>query len=195
MTTALGSAARCLTGTGSPQHHSDGVSASSAAARSRRSGRRNIRRETWRGKPIWRRGQSGVPAATMPLLGPCPPERPTVAPDNRRIVAPPHRCRSVSAAMRPTMSFGVDVRSGTSPYPQGGAGLAWRVCCSWGSDHVASVLEAGLVPKFANPFAQSSALQHTSSSIPSGSRKNSDHSLPSRWISPTSWAPATLSCS
>ena len=146
MPTALGSAARCLTGTGSPQHHSDGVSASSAAARSRRSGRRNIRRETWRGKPIWRRGQSGVPAATMPLLGPCPPERPTVAPDNRRIVAPPHRCRSVSAAMRPTMSFGVDVRSGTSPYPQGGAGLAWRVCCSWGSDHVASVLEAGLVP-------------------------------------------------
>ena len=33
----------------------------SAAGRSRRSGRRKIRRERWRGKPIWRRGQSGSP--------------------------------------------------------------------------------------------------------------------------------------
>jgi hypothetical protein len=37
---------------------------------------------------------------------------------------------------------------------------------------------------------QFSARQQTSSSIPAGSRKNSDHSFPSRWISPTSCAPA-----
>jgi len=36
-----------------------------------------------------------------------------------------------------------------------------------------------------------SAAQQTSSSMPSGSRKKRDHSLPRRWTSPTSWAPAS----
>ena len=38
---------------------------------------------------------------------------------------------------------------------------------------------------------QASVGQQTSSSMPSGSRKNSDHSSPNRWMSPTSWAPAS----
>jgi hypothetical protein len=73
-------------------------------------------------------------------------------------------------------------------------GLAWRVCAAVAGQFTSRVCwEPCWCPNSLNPVAQSSALQQTSSSIPSGSRKNSDHSLPSRWISPTSWAPATRS--